>query len=648
MSSPVDRLYIALPDGSQAGKVSTLAEEKGSIMKNVCRKSFIFSVLIIILSGIACAEEVELDKIVVIASGVEENLAGVARNVDVVNSRDIERSQGTDLAQVLTELTSVNISDYGSAGATKNVRMRGSSAAQVLILVDGRPINNPRDGTADLSTVPLDDIERVEVMHGPGSSLYGAGAMGGAINIVTKNPPKEKQETELFSSFGSFRTYNERFSHGARISRFGYLISGGYQSSAGARANSEFNANDFNSKLEYAVNDNNKLTFNSGYYRSRVGSPGSIVSPDIDDKLRNLKNFQDLGWVFEVDETTAISARIFQNYDRLEFIENTAGASWETANNKDINTTRVRAYDLQLDKQLFDIYQGIFGFNYVTNLNESTTSAKHEYTVRAAYLENKLDLFSERLKLNFGARIDDYSNFGTQINPSFSFLYQFSDRLKFVGSISRSFRAPTFNDLYWPDQGDGTMGNPDLRPEKGITKELGVEAQICKYLTSGLTYYRNDYDQLINWTPDATGFVWTPTNVTSAEIDGIEFENKIKFNDQLGLSLGYTYLRAKNAETHKYLVYQPKHKLDFSLKYKEPNGFTCELKGQFTDKRFHNAGNTVKVKRFFVLGLNLSKKFKSGITCFASVDNLLARKYQVIKDYPMPGFAFTGGLKTEF
>jgi outer membrane receptor for ferrienterochelin and colicins len=594
------------------------------------------------------AEDIDLNKIVVTASRFEEDSGDVARNVDSINSREIERSQSSDLVPVLTDLTSANVSDYGSAGATKNLRMRGSTAAQVLVMVDGRPVNNPRDGTADLSTIPLDDISRVEVMHGPGSSLYGAGAMGGTVNIITKEPPREKQKTELYSSFGTFQTYNERFSHGARIAKFGYIVSGGYQGSEGSRGNSEFNANDFNSKLEYEITDNNKITFSSGYFRSRMGVPGPVTSFDADDKQRNVKNYQDFGWSFGLDEETQVSARVYQNYDRLEFIENTAGSAWETANTKDINTTRARGYNLELNKELFKVYRGVFGFNYVTNLNDSTVSAKHEYTVRAAYLENKLDLFDEHLICNFGARVDDYSNFGTQVNPSFGLLYKFNDRIKFLGSANRSFRAPTFNDLYWPDQGDGTKGNPNLSPEKGWTKEVGTEIEVSKYLTSAVTCYRSDYKQLINWTPDATGWMWTPTNVASAVIDGIEFENRIKFNDKLGLDLNYTYLRAKNKETDNYLVYQPKHKFDFSFKYKELNGFACELRGQFTDKRYYDAANSIKVKSFFVLGANVSKKFKSGITCFASIDNMLNRPYEVMRGYPMPGFAFNGGAKWEF
>jgi outer membrane cobalamin receptor len=137
-------------------------------------------------------------------------------------------------------------------------------------------------------------------------------------------------------------------------------------------------------------------------------------------------------------------------------------------------------------------------------------------------------------------------------------------------------------------------------------------------------------------------------NVSTARIDGIEFNNELKVMDNWALCAGYTYLRAKDANTHKYLIYQPKHKADFSLRYKNLNNFNCELKGQFTDKRFLNSANTTEIKRFFVLGFNLSKKINSKVTYFASIDNLLAKKYQVLKDYPMPGFSLTSGLKIEF
>ncbi|MCX5668871.1 MAG: TonB-dependent receptor [Candidatus Omnitrophica bacterium] len=615
-------------------------------MKNVYKKLFISALLIGILSGIACAEDVELDKIVVTPSRIEESSGDIGRTVDVVTSTDIEKSGSQDLAGALTDLTSVNISNYGGPNTTKSIRMRGSTAAQVLVLMDGRPINNPRDGEVDLSSIPLDNISRVEVMHGPGSSLYGSSAMGGVVNIITKNPPKEGQKAELYSSFGTARTYVERMLYGAKVSKLGFLVSGGYESSVGFRENSELNAKDCNLKLGYELNSENNINLNSGFYTSRSGAPGSTNWTDTDDKQNILKRFFDFNWNFKPDAQTGILAKAYQNYDRIEFLENSSDG-WNPDNQKDIHTTTVRGLDLQLDKQLLDIYEIVCGFNYVKNMNDSTASAKHEYNVTSGYLENRLDLFDKKLNVNFSARLDDYSNFGTQINPSLDLLYKFNDAVKFHGLVSRSYRVPTFNDLYWPNAA-GMVGNPNLEPEKGITGELGVETKINKYLTSGLTYFRSDYKQLIQWSYDSGSGMTQPENISSAVINGLEFENEIFISDNFNLDVNYTFLVAKDEKTHKYLVYQPENKIDASLRYNDHNGLTVELKGQFTGIRYGDAGNDAKVKSFYVFGLSVAKKFKSGITCFGYIDNLLNRKYQVQSGYPMPGFSLTGGIKAEF
>lgn len=603
-------------------------------------------IILLFLAGIKTgwADDVNLEKIVVTPSRIEQDYADTARNVDVVTSKDMEFSGAKNIAEALTDITSVNIRDYGAAGSLKTIRMRGSTASQVLVSVDGRPINSPRDGETDLSSIPLDNIERIEIVHGPASSLYGSQAMGGAVNIITKRPPKKGQKTEVSTSFGTSRTYTEKLLHGAKVDKFSYLLTGGFQSSEGFRDNSEFNAKDINTKLEYELNGSNNLILNSGFYRSRVGTPGAISSPDIDDKQVKLKNYFDFNWNFKPDNLTGITAKIYQNYDRLEFMENSAGSAKQVANSKSIHSTVARGLNLQFNRKLFDVYQLVCGFNYVGNYNDSTSSAKHRYIVRAGYLENQWDVLNN-LTLNLGVRVDDYSNFGTQVSPSFSYLYKLNSGNKIHGLVSRSFRAPTFNDLYWPDDGT-SKGNPDLSPEKGITAEIGLETEINKYLSTDVTYYRNDFNNLINWADNGTR--QQPTNIKSAIIDGIEFKNKIFLFTDFEIDLGYTFLRAIDDKTDKYLTYQPRNKADLCLKYKNINGFNFELKGQFTDKRFDNSNNTVFVKRFFVFGLSLSKKFNNGLTCFGSIDNLFARKYQVIRDYPMPGFSATGGLKLEF
>lgn len=612
------------------------------------RKFILFLVALtvsfVLIGLLFAAEEVDLDKIVVSSSRIAENSTDISRKVEIITAEDIAAAQAKDLPAMLSRLSAVNMGEYGGLGQIKTIRMRGSTAAQVLVMVDGRPMNSPRDGELDLSTIALDNIARIEVLHGPASSLYGAGAMGGTVNIITKNPPPDKPKTELSSSYGTYNTYTETFSHGARLGDFGYLLSGGYKKSEGLRSNSELDSRDLNTKLEYKINDQDVLTLNTGVYKSRAGSPGKITEVDIDDKLINLKNFVDLSGSFKPDGASAVSAKIYQNYDRMEFHENTAGSIWDTAYKKDIHHTQSRGAELQLSRKFSDAYQAVCGFNYVGNFNNSTATAKHKYLVRAGYLENKLDL-GEKIKIDFGARLDDYSNFGSEVNPSLSALYEVRQNIKLRGAVSRSFRAPTFNDLYWPDEG-WTKGNPNLKPEKGWTKEIAIETKVAERIASSITYYRSDYDDLINWAEEAG--VWMPKNVNSAQIEAVEYDNQIKLSDLWNLNLDYAFLRAKDKQTHKYLVYQPKHKLSFALRYKDQKGWSGEIRGQFVDRRFHDSGNSVYLKRYFTFGVNLAKEFRPAVTAFIAIDNVLARKYQTLKDYPMPGFSLTSGLKLSF
>lgn len=590
-------------------------------------------------------ENIDIERIVVTPSRIKEDIEETGRKVDIVTREDIELSSADDLAELLSDFTSVNTSNYGGVGADTNIRMRGSSSAQVLVMVDGRPINNPRDGQVDFSSIPLDNIERVELVHGPTSSLYGSQAMGGTVNIITKQPPTgDKPKTELTSSFGTFETYAETLLHGAKINDFSYLISGAYQSSQGFRDNSEFNAKDFNVKLKYNISDRQAIAFNCGFYKNKTGAPGPATSPDTDDKQNKKNDYLDLGWNFQYDAKTEMSARIYNNYDRLEFLENTAGSMWDTTDSRAVHTTQGRGLNLQGARFLTDNCRLIGGFDYVANFNNSTSSSKHKYNIHAGFLESQLKFF-ERLNLNLSVRMDDYSNFGTTINPGLNFLAEITDKIKCHGLFARSFRAPTFNDLYWPDEG-WAKGNPDVSPEKGFTGEFGIKTEINQYYDFDVTYYRNAFNDLINWAE--SGGVWQPSNVNSAVINGIEFENSIKVLKNLELNLGYTYLSARDNKLHKYLIYQPKQKVDFSVKLKTAGDFLIELKSQFTGSRFHDAANNTKVKSFMTFGINASKKFKNGVTFFASIENLAAKKYQVIKDYPMPGFSLTSGLKLEF
>jgi outer membrane receptor for ferrienterochelin and colicins len=597
--------------------------------------------LFLIKLNISLAEDIDLEKIVVTPSRIEEPYGESGRKVNIISSRKLNYLHPKNFSEALYNISSLYISDFGSLGALKTIQMRGSTSSQVLVLLDGRPINSPRTGLINLSTIPFENIQRIEVLHGPASSMYGSSAMGGVVNIITKEPPRKGQKIELMSSFGTFRTYEEQFSYGARIKNFAYRLDTAYQSSEGHRDNAEFNAKDANCKLTYEFNSDNKLEFRTGFYKDKLGTPGSILSPDLNDKQLDRKNFFDISWNVKprVDKDIEVSTRAYQDYDRLEFIETPDPLV------KSTHTTKVRGVNLKLNQGVWQAYRLIYGFDWVGNYNDSTKTAKHEYIVRAGYIENRLEL-GQNLNVNFGVRLDDYSNFGTEISPSANFVYKFKNDARCNFLIARSFRAPTFNDLYWPATGF-EEGNPNLQPEKGITTEFGVEKKFSKFLKIGLTYFRSDYDRLIKWQVDSDN-IWRPKNIDSAIVQGVEQELQINPFDNLDIDIGYTFLRAKNDKTGKYLTYQPQHKANLSLLYKGFAGFIFGLKGEFVNRRFHNATNTIYVKRYYILGIKLSKNINKNLNLFFNIDNLLNKRYQNRRNYPMPGFSLMSGMKLEF
>lgn len=612
-------------------------------MKKFLKSVLFVSIFYCLCAASAAAYDIDLEKIVVTPSRIEESAGASGRSTDVISEEDLRFMNPPDIASALKERTGVYIGDYGALGALKSASMRGSTSSQVLVLIDGRPANSPRSGGVDLATIPLDNVERIEVLRGPASSLYGSTAMGGVINVITKDAPREGQETEFSSRFGTFRTYQEQLSHGARIKNFGYRINSGYQSSEGHRDNSAFNAKDFSAKISYDLRPGNALTFGGGFYKDILGTPGFITSPDLNDKQSNAKKFFDLKWELELNEEenreTGISARLYQTDERLDFIETPSPLD------KTTHRTISRGLNIQGNRRLSTWYRFIGGLDWTDHHNDSTITAKHRYEVWAGFLENELTP-REDFKINLGIRVDDYSNFGSEASPSLNLLYRPEGGWSFRFLIANSFRAPTFNDLYWPSA-DGAEGNPNLVPEKGTSGEFGIEKKISGFCRIGLTYFRHDYSNLIKWQEDSDG-IFRPKNVDSAVIDGIEQNIEITFFRRLDMAVYYTYLAAIDDKAKKDLTYQPNNRAQFSLTYNGANGLKAGFRALFVGKIFHDPANNVILKRYSTLGITVAKDLQENVNVFFDIDNFLNKTYQTRRRYPLPGLSVRSGIKLKF
>ncbi|MBU1062092.1 MAG: TonB-dependent receptor, partial [Candidatus Omnitrophica bacterium] len=223
--------------------------------------------------------------------------------------------------------------------------------------------------------------------------------------------------------------------------------------------------------------------------------------------------------------------------------------------------------------------------------------------------------------------------------------------LKFHALAARSFRAPTFNDLYWPTEDwgiwGGVEGNQNLSPEKAESYEMGISGYFLDMFKTDLTFFRTNFDDLIEWSVDNSSW-WRPENVSSAKITGLEFETEFVLREHLKANLSYSCIDTKNKNTDKWLIYRPRHLYKSRLIYSPTPQCEFSVNGIYKTKRYANAANTSVLEHYFVIDTQFSYKLTDYATVLLEAKNILDRHYQEERDYPMPGRAIYGGITVSF
>jgi outer membrane receptor for ferrienterochelin and colicins len=513
----------------------------------------------------------------------------------------------------------------------------------MLTLIDGRPVNTPRDGLTDFNQIPLSNIERVEVLRGPASNIYGANAVGGVINIITKSG-SEKMRTEVLSESGSFSTNHASLAHGYKVGKVDYFLTYDYLGSHGHRNNAAYRSNDVTAKLGYSLNDENKIWVAGGFYKADTGAPGPITNENLQAHQDNLNKYVDLTYSGKLIAGQSLYLKLFHTTDQLEYIR--------AFDPLDKDTHRVKVYgtDAQISQKFFDIFRTSIGASFQEQFLNSTNSGKHSCILKGLYVEAEMD-FLKQGALKFGARWDDYSTFGDTISPSASMYFWLFDTIKLHALAAKSFRAPTFNALYWPreDYGiwGGVEGNPDIKPEKAISYEAGLSTYIFKKFKTDVTLFKNKFKDLIEWSMDST-FWWRPNNVSSAVTQGVETEIEYDIQKQLKAKFNYTYLEARNSSIKKKLAYRPRNLYKLSLIYTPFERWEFGVSALYKGSRYADTDNTITLKGYTLVNFNTAYKINPFMQLFFEVKDIFDRTYQDELNYSMPGRAFYGGVKIDF
>lgn len=549
------------------------------------KKMYVFAVAMSLAQPAAgWAEEQEkaevvpaMEEVVVTASKTEEKRKDIANAVVVKDSLDIEESPVRSLGELLANEPGIDWRTRGNyGGASEELHIRGMSADGTQVMVNGVVLNSPSYGSADVGQLPLNSIERIEVVKGPGSVLYGSGAMGGTVNILTKRPSRDAMAAKASAGYGSEATYGLEAEQGMYLGDLGYYLTASRRETDGFRDNSDLEHTDASLNLVYDLGENLAISLYNDIVDREYGLPGPLPPAGTMDYYIGADKFYNSeasslvnrgedrnhrsGLELKGRATDWLDLRLKGDYSGQESFNLTrypwSGSGEETTVDNTIAGIEANAF-LHPLSWLEAILGGEYrDFTYENEQQSLDTSGgtipgavsqgEHGVHTLGSFAQLTVSPFSP-LKLIAGVRYEEHSTFGGETVPRFGLVLNPWENTTFKANHGKHFKAPTMNDLFWPDDGFA-KGNPDLEPETGWHTDVTVEQSLLEdraFLT--LSWFNWDISDKIDWAenPNAPTGVpgwnyWTPSNISTYRADGVELGGRVRPLDALTADLSLT------------------------------------------------------------------------------------------------------------
>jgi len=552
---------------------------------------------------------------------------------NVTRLTEKELAGKTTLSEALQTTTGIDLQSYGYYGALNSIRLRGTGASQVLVLLNGQRLNSPLLGMYDCGDIYLDDVQAVEVVRAPLSAVYGSDAISGAINVITKTP--EQTSGYVSSATGSFNTIENKFN----ISNPNFYLGGGTLNSTGFRRNGDLAAQNWFTQWQWATPLGN-LIAQYKYYDANKGVPG-VPTSEADPASATEPNDR------QKDRNTRFGLSLASENYRLAAFQNVLDQRldpyiWGASTNQ---TWQNGLEWQQTVNQGFG--QALFGLDYREDKGKGTMSGEHAINNYGAFVQEEIG------NLTLGLRGDKHSTAGISLNPRLGLVRQLNQGLTLKLSAGTAFRAPTLNELYW---NDGYMfGDASLRPEKSLSYEIGLERQLGENTIAKVSYYVTNTTDLILWDWRSSTIEARAKNVGAAYIEGVEFEWVKQLGRQGKAFINYAYQNAIDKEdidplaVGKRLRFTPQTKYNAGLVYNESSLTLRHVGESYADQY-----NTVVMPAFTVVDLHYAKKLAK-VEIELAIRNLFDTVYSeaigndpvtwAARKYPMPGRNYSVGLK---
>lgn len=596
-----------------------------------------------------------LDAVIVTASREPELARDADADVSVITADEIEKNHYANVAEAVKRVPGVIVGGHGANGQSSisdNIIINGTD--KVVVLVDGMRVNTNGSSltSIDLGALgSMDNIERIEVLKGSASNLYGSDAQGGVIQIFTKKPEEDTVRTKLTLSGGSYDSENYRiYNEGRTKDGFFWTVGakkelqGDYKDGWGRHVINHLNAESWNVKAGQDFGDDSSLVFQYSRYKADYTRPDYGTNDKTADVGKKDNERMGLQYNAKINDRLSNQFSVYRN--ETEWNDNihnagTAGIMDMTMRTTGVSDQLTYAMDNQTITGGFDWYKDELTKFYDGGYNDLEGRS---ITTTAFYIQDQWDI-NEKWSLTPGVRVDHNSQFGTHTSPSISVGYDANDRTHYYASWKEFFVAPNLYHLY------SSYGDPNLDPSTGWTAEIGASRQFSDTLSGSISFFHQHAKDMVAYDM----VTWKYANTGEIDQDGINLSLQKKVGEHFDLNLGYSYIHA-DTENTSLISYLPKHRLTVGADYHN-GGLTVNLDGTGVMDRYCKAGSVMEDYRsFWVWDLAADYKMDNGFTVFGRVNNIFDQFYTDIGTssdpngswYSAPGRNFVAGVSYEF
>ncbi len=585
----------------------------------------------------------DLGVIVVTPDYFPLELEDASPQVRVISHKEIKRKQADTLNEVLMNEPGIfEISERGTMGSLSTLSMRtgGGSANEVLVLIDGIPLNSPADGQVDLSEISTDYIERIEIMRGGSSYMYGGNSVGGVVNVITRKPVADSFSVR--TKLGAFNQKSLNLSGSKYYGENFLYISLDGKNIDGWRDNSDFQEagvfvkagqKKINASFKYVDNEQGLPGLNNTLIDEWDGDKELVAdAPDAVQKKQMFDTTLNVNTEGQKIQLAYMNHRL--NYNKGEdFWPEYNDTDWQKLFASVKTKTSIKGLDFGIEGE-YSIYDKKDYINpaYSVDKQQGIVSLLGQKKTSFAGLENIISL-----------RYDS-SKWGGVLSPRLSFLKKFH-LLKVNLSFAQAFNPPDFNALYW--KGGYGVGNPELESEMAETADIGIEWRHSRFLVNTSLFYSILKDK-IAWALDETISLWKPQNLDKVQSYGLENEVRYFILSNLELKMYYSYMtsQVKNNDWD-LLRYTPQHKVGVGVNYSPLENLTISMNSRSQSVAYSSDGEAgTKIEPHTVIDVNILKKIND-LKLYLNADNIFNTKYLSRRGYPLPGIRMEGGINLE-